>query len=99
MIVSVLASLQYNGQQSIEPAVRGWTEWFWTQVTRVGSHVEMCHVFKNRAQFVLKCELGTNKNHFVNLTGATFVNHLHRQHLLIVNQVHLILTASNSQRK
>ena len=40
-----------------------------------------------------------NKNHFVNFTGATFVNHLHRQHLLILNHVHLILTASNSQRK
>ena len=61
MIVSVLTSLQYNGQQSIEPAVSGWTEWFWTQVTRVGSHVDMCHVFKNRAQFVLKCELGTKQ--------------------------------------
>ena len=40
-----------------------------------------------------------NKNHLVNFTGATFVNHLHRQHLLILNHVHLILTASNSQRK
>ena len=46
-----------------------------------------------------RCSQYANKNHFVNFTGATFVNHLHRQHLLIVNQVHLILTASNSQRK
>ena len=63
--------------------------WKW-RICRSRTFMSSCTEISHCPNFRANLYNRINKNHFVNFTGATFVNHLHRQHLLIVNQVHLI---------